>query len=69
MKKREDGETLWVFREAKNSVGMKGTVILQRTSNNYQFVTPAQPGARDFKRFWTPAFAGVTFLELAFNFK
>jgi len=31
MKKREDGETLWVFREAKNSVRMKGTVILQRT--------------------------------------
>ena len=43
------------------------------TSNNYQFVTPAPYQVRgklrressDVKSFWIPAFAGMTFLEVA----
>jgi len=43
------------------------------TSNNYQFVTPAPYQVRDklwressdVKGFWIPAFAGMTFLEVA----
>jgi len=42
-------------------------------SNNYQFVTPAPYQVRDklrressdVKGFWIPAFAGMTFLEVA----
>ena len=45
------------------------------TSNNYQFVTPAPYQVRGklrressvVKGFWIPAFAGMTFLEVAFR--
>jgi len=45
---------------------------LKRTSDNYQFVTPApyqvrdelRRGGSDVKSFWIPAFAGMTFLEV-----
>ena len=44
------------------------------TFNNYQFATPApyqvrsklQRESSDVKSFWIPAFAGMTFLEVAF---
>ena len=47
------------------------------TSNNYQFVTPAPYQVRgklrressDVKSFWIPAFAGMTFLEVALIFQ
>jgi hypothetical protein len=47
------------------------------TSNNYQFVTPApyrvrgklRPESSDIKGFWIPAFAGMTFLEVAIRIK
>jgi hypothetical protein len=46
---------------------------IKGTSNNYQFVTPAPYQVRDklrressdVKGFWIPAFAGMTFLEVA----
>jgi len=46
---------------------------IKGTSNNYQFVTPApyqvrdklRPESSDVKGFWIPAFAGMTFLEVA----
>ena len=55
--------------EAKPPSAIKGT------SNNYQFVTPApyqvrdklRPESSDIKGFWIPAFAGMTFLEVALN--
>ena len=51
------------------------SVILKGTSNNYQFVTPApyqvrgklRPQSSDVKGFWIPAFAGMTFLEVAIS--
>ena len=53
----------------------KSTVLISSkgTSNNYQFVTPAPYQVRgklrressDVKSFWIPAFAGMTFLEVA----
>ena len=50
--------------------------LIKGTSNNYQFVTPApyqvrdklRPESSDIKGFWIPAFAGMTFLEVALNF-
>jgi len=52
-------------------------ISLKGTSNNYQFVTPAPYQVRDklrpessyIKGFWIPAFAGMTFLEVALNSK
>jgi hypothetical protein len=46
---------------------------IEGTSNSYQFVTPAPYQVRgelrwessDVKSFWIPAFAGMTFLEVA----
>jgi hypothetical protein len=51
----------------------KVVLKIEGTSNNYQFVTPAPYQVRgklrressDVKRFWIPAFAGMTFLEVA----
>ena len=48
---------------------------LKGTSNNYQFATPAlylvrgklRREASNVKSFWIPAFAGMTFLEIALS--
>jgi len=58
--------------QEKRGRRLKGT---SRTPNNYQFVTPApyqvrgklRRESRDVKRFWIPAFAGMTFLEVVLN--
>jgi hypothetical protein len=48
---------------------------MEGTSNNFQFVTPAPYPVRGklrressyVKSLWIPAFAGMTFLEVAWN--
>jgi hypothetical protein len=60
----------------KNS-NVKSNLKLKETSHNYQFVTLAPYSLRGKLRresstltdFWIPAFAGMTFLEVASNSK
>jgi hypothetical protein len=69
-----------IFKNREQLGGQRLRNRVKGTSNNYQFVTPApypvvgsnrqvrgklRREARDVKRFWIPAFAGMTFLEVA----
>ena len=62
-----------IFHLLKKSKGFNPAV--KGTSNNYQFVTPAPDPVRgklrressDVRGFWIPAFAGMTFLEVALS--
>jgi hypothetical protein len=63
-------------RNGQNFLAFRFSSI-KGTSNNYQFVTPApyqvrdklRPESSDIKGFWIPAFAGMTFLEVALRLK
>ena len=61
----------WILRLASsipkplNPFLRPASAKLKATSNNPQFVTPAKAGVRNVKNLWIPAFAGMTFLEVA----